>query len=165
MNIFERLLLLTEKEIEELWEWLIHHHKRKHVRAVFIIKYKYNKFTFMALTLTQGQTDVVGIQVIDSLTGNILTQAALSGQNYAIDDATIVAAVPDTTDPTSEDLTASTTNTGTANLTGSVTADLSAYGLGVQTLQIAASPINVIAAAPQIAPQAQFVFGNPQAKK
>lgn len=116
----------------------------------------------MSLTLNAsgaGSTDVVSIQVIDSLTGNVLSNAVLSGQQYNIDNSGIVAETPDA-NPADADLKA--VAVGTANLSGQVTADLSAYGLGsAVVLPIAAVPVNVVAPPPQIAPQAQFVFAPP----
>ncbi len=141
------------------WLWSFFRHKIK-PKAVFFIKYQHNKLNFMALTLNQGQKVVVGIQVIDSSTGNVLTSAKLSGQSYSADNTTILSIAPDAADATSEDVTAAAG--GTANLSGSVTADLSAYGLGTSVvLPVAPDPITVVVPV-TVTPQAVFVFGTPQ---
>lgn len=135
-----------------------HHHfhdPRKRFKAFFVI-YKYkSKLAIMALTLNPGQTDVVGIEIYDSITGNVLDQAVASAQTYNVDDASILAIAPDT-DATKEDLTAAAA--GTANLSGTVTADLSAYGLGAGVvLSVPPTPVTV-APIVTVTPAARFVF-------
>lgn len=114
----------------------------------------------MSTTLNVGQKIPVGIQVIDSLTGTVLANAKLSGQTYAVDNTAAVTEAPDA-DPTKEDLTA--VAAGAANLTGTVVADLSAYGLSAaDTLTVVPAVVNVVVPPPPIAPQAVFVFGTAQ---
>lgn len=134
------------------------HKPLHHFVAFFFVHHKQSKFLLMSLTLNPGQTDVVGIQVIDSISGVVLSKAVLSGETYAVDNAAAVGAVPDA-NPAQEDLTA--VAVGTANLNGTVTADLSAYGLGkAVVLPVTPAIVNVVPAV-TIAPQAQFVFAPP----
>lgn len=150
-------VIVISETIIEVEGHQYHHHKHR-FKAYFSINIKNSKFLIMALTLNQGQTDVVGIQVIDSITNNVLDKAVLSAQTYAVADSTIVGATPDT-DATKEDLVASAG--GTTNLDGTITADLSAYGLGTAVvLQVQTAPITVVPAV-TVTPQAVFVFAPP----
>lgn len=117
---------------------------------------KKSKLLIQMLTLQIGQPgDVIGIEIYDSITGNVLDKAVASGQTYSVDDATIVSAAPDA-DPTKEDV--EPLAAGTTNIEGSVTADLTAYGLGAAVvLSIPPAPITVIPAAVQVTPAARLV--------
>jgi hypothetical protein len=151
LHVIERLINVIDR--------LITYKKPEHhFVAFFSINSKQNQFLIMSLTLQVGQTDVVGIQVVDSISGNVLTNAVLSGQTYSGDNTAAVGLAPDA-DATKEDLTALAA--GVSNLSGSVTADLSAYGLGTAVvLPVAPVPVSVVPAV-TVAPVAQFIFAPP----
>ena len=139
------------------------HHKHFHdpqrrFKAFFSIVKNKSKFIIMSLTLNPGQQDIVGIEIYDSITGNVLTTAVATGQTYSVDDATILTLAPDA-DATKEDITAAAA--GTANLSGTVTADLSSYGLGsAVVLSVPATPVTV-APLVTVTPAARFTFAPP----
>lgn len=154
LGIIERLLRVNEKLVTEITRLKPICPAPRFI-AFFSIHKNKSKFLIMSLTLNKGDKVVVGIQVIDSITGSVLGEAKLSGQQYVDDNLTSVGATPDA-DGASEDLEA--LDGGLANLSGSVTADLSAYGLGsAVVLPVAAVPVNVITPV-TVAPLAQFVF-------
>jgi hypothetical protein len=163
MGLFhpETQVNIEQLNIFECSEPKHHHHfhdPHKRFRAFFSLNKRSSKVLIMALTLNPGQTDVVGIEIYDSITGNVLDQAVASNQQYAVDNASILTIAPDA-DTTKEDLTASAA--GTANLSGSVTADLSAYGLGSGVvLSVPATPVTV-ASVVSVTPAARFVFAPP----
>lgn len=132
----------------------------KRFHAFFFIQTFNNQKNYitMGFNLTVGGPgEKIGIQIIDLNTGQPLPQAVASNQQYSIDNPAIVSAVPDTTDPTEEDI--APVAAGTANLSGSVTADLSAYGLGTGVvLPVAPAPVVVAPAPPPpVNPGAVFV--------
>lgn len=139
------------------------HHKHFHdpqrrFKAFFSIVKNKSKFIIMALTLNPGQQDVVGIEIYDSITGQVLDKAVGTGQTYNVDDASVLTIATDA-DATKEDLTAAAA--GTANLSGTVLADLSAYGLGsAVTLAVPATPVTVQSLV-TVTPAARFVFADP----
>jgi len=135
-----------------------HENVQSRFRAFFSINKQSSKLLIMALTLIQGQTDVVSIEIYDSITGNLLDKAVASNQQYATDNAGVLAASPDT-DATKEDITAA--GPGTANLSGSVTADLSAYGLGnAVVINVPPTPVTVTPNV-TVTPAARFAFAPP----
>ena len=116
------------------------------------------KIITMGFSLTVGQPgEKIGIQIIDLNNGNPLPQAVASAQTYSVDNPAVVAATPDATTPSEEDI--APVAAGSANLTGQVTVDLSAYGLGnAVVLTVAPAPITVAPAPPPpVNPGAIFV--------
>ena len=113
----------------------------------------------MSLNLTVGQPvrELLTIQIYDTVTGNVLGSAVESAPTYAVDNVAIAAIAPDATTPSAEDVTP--VAAGNASITGTVTVDLSAYGLGtgvvlnVDPLPVVVSP----APPPPVVPAARFV--------
>lgn len=142
---------VIEEQVIEIEGEKFHHHNHHRFSAVFFITIDKNTFLIMdKLTIDLGQTVTVGIEIYDKKSGKVLDKAVASAQTYAVDDPTKVTAAADA-DPTKEDLTGA--DFGTASLTGTVVADLSAYGLDAATpLSVDALPLAV---APT--PAARFV--------
>lgn len=106
----------------------------------------------MSQTIIVGGKTVWGIEVYDTTSGDVLTNAVLSAEQYTTDNAAATTLSPDVATPSEEDIIGAAP--GTANISGSVTADLSAYGLGnAVVLPVSAVPLTVIT---PVTPAARF---------
>jgi|ERR1700722_1742355 len=78
MNIFERILLLTEKELDELWEWLNKHRHKHHAKSLSAEYYTVSKTGDIIINIKNKNNMAQTIEVLSS-------QSTLPGQIIPLD--------------------------------------------------------------------------------
>lgn len=150
-------LLAEIKKLEDELHTLNKNRGPRFIAFFFTQSFYKSKFFIMQLNLAVGQKgDVLSIEIYDTVTGNVLSSAVGSAPTYAIDHPEFAALAADV-DPLKEDI--SPVAEGAAVLSGTITADLSAYGLGTGVV-LNVDPVNVVVAPappPPVTPAARIV--------